>query len=276
MPDQTPPGGNSTYVTDQTDFRLQHIMGASRSEGGHTFVRWDTKWDANVIKLWLNPLSTKGWYWNNGRQLQMAREAAEIPFDQRSLAQRWAVKEATSGGVLPEGFCSVEPDVERMGQHDLLPQYLCREGDGCISAKDWTVWLFLAMTQPEQEPEVVDWFWWSACCIFVGEGTFTQAMRERPMPTLEGIHYIPRRLQTPAAGFSVNDLVEHFVKCGLRPLDATMLFRDFASYYLAHVSPASKPDWSKVLPPPMLGSRHSVKERVKQKRKEYVALHTEP
>jgi hypothetical protein len=276
MPDQTPPGGNSKYVTDQTDFRLQHIMGTSRSEGRHTFIRWDTKWDTNAIKLWLNPLSTKGWYWNNGCQLQMAREAAEIPFDQRSLAQRWAIREATAAETLPEGLCSVEPDVERMGQRDLLPQYLRREGDGRISAKDWTVWLFIAMTQPEQEPEVVDWFWWSACQIFVGDGTFTQAMRERPMPTLEGIHYIPRRLQTPAAGFSVNDLVEHFVKCGLRLLDATMLFRDFASHYLAHVSPAPEPVWSKVSPPPTLESRCSVKERVKLKRKEYVDTHTEP
>jgi hypothetical protein len=163
-----------------------------------------------------------------------------------------------------------------MGQRDLLPQYLRREGDGRISAKDWTVWLFLAMTQPEQEPEVVDWFWWSACQIFVGDGTFTQAMRERPMPTLKGIHYIPQRLQTPAARFSVNGLVEHFVKCGLRSLDATMLFRDFASHYLAHISPAPEPVWSKVSPPPMLESRHSVKERVKLKRKEYVATHMEP
>jgi hypothetical protein len=203
----------------------------------------------------------------------MAHKAAEIPFDQRSLAQRWAVREATAAEVLPEGFCSMEPDVERMGQHDLLPQYLCREGDGRISAKDWTVWLFLAMTQPEQEPEVVDWFWWSACRIFVGDRVFMQAMRECPMPTLEGIHYIPQRLQTPAAGFSVNNLVEHFVKCRLRPLDATMLFRDFVSHYLAHVSPASEPNWSKVSPPPMLGSRHSVKERVKLKRKENVASH---
>jgi hypothetical protein len=105
MPDQMPPGGNSKYVTDQTDFCLQHIMGTSRSEGGHTFVRRDTKWDTNAIKLWLNPLSTKGWYWNNGRQLQMARKAAEIPFDQRSLAQRWAIREATAAETLPEGLC---------------------------------------------------------------------------------------------------------------------------------------------------------------------------
>jgi hypothetical protein len=87
LPDQMPPGGSSQYMTDQTPFHLQHFTGASRSEGSHTFFKMDTKWDKDVTKLWLNPLSTKGWYWNNGCQLQMAREAAEIPFDQRSLAQ---------------------------------------------------------------------------------------------------------------------------------------------------------------------------------------------
>jgi hypothetical protein len=87
MPDQTPPDGNSKYVTDQTGFCLQHIMGASRSEGGHTFVRRDTKWDTNAIKLWLNPLSTKGWYWNNGHQLQMACEVLESPLLARASTQ---------------------------------------------------------------------------------------------------------------------------------------------------------------------------------------------
>ena len=112
MPDQTPPGGRSKYVGDQASFRLQHIMGASRSEGSHTFVRPDTKWDGNVVKLWLNPSSAKGWYWNNGHQLQMACEAAEILFDQRPLAQCWAIREATLAEVLPEGYCSTEPDIE--------------------------------------------------------------------------------------------------------------------------------------------------------------------
>ena len=120
----------------------------------------------------------------------MAREAAEILFDQRSLAQRWVVREAMLDEVLPEGYCSVEPDVEKMGQHGLLPQYLHRDVDGHILAKDWMVWLFLAMTQLAQGPEVVDWYWWAACTIFVGEEMFIRAMCECPLPTLEGIHYI--------------------------------------------------------------------------------------
>ena len=91
-------------------------MGVSRSKGLHTFVRPDTKWDEKATKLWLNPLNWKSWYWNNRCQLQMAHKATEIPFDQQSLAQQWAVREATIGEVLPEGFCSVEPDIERMGQ----------------------------------------------------------------------------------------------------------------------------------------------------------------
>ena len=124
MPDQMLPGRRSKYVGDQASFHLQHIMGTSRSEGSHMFVRPDTKWDGNVVKLWLNPLSMKGWYWNNGRQLQMAHKAAEIPFDQRSLAQHWAVREVTLAEVLPEGYCSTEPDVERMSQQKLIPSYL--------------------------------------------------------------------------------------------------------------------------------------------------------
>ena len=129
MPDQTLLGRRSKYVGDQVSFRLQHIMGASRSEGSHMFVRPETKWDGNVMKLWLNPLSAKGWYWNNGCQLQMAREAAEILFDQRSLAQCWTVREAMLAEVLPEGYCSMELDVERMSQRKLIPSYLQCEGD---------------------------------------------------------------------------------------------------------------------------------------------------
>ena len=275
MPDQTPPGGRSKYVGNQVSFHLQHIMGASRSEGSHTFVRPETKWDGNVVKLWLNPLSAKGWYWNNGHQLQMAHEAAENLFDQRLLAQRWAIRESMLVEVLPEGYCSTELDVEQMSQQKLILSYLQRKGDRRLSTKDWTVWLFLAMTQPEQEPAVVDWYWWVACCIFVGIETFTRVMAEHPLPCLEGIPYIPRRLMTPATGFGVNDLVEHFVSCGLRLQDAKMLFRDFTSHYLAHVPEPTKLDWSKVLPLPELMSRGMIKERTKL-RKEFLGACTEP
>ena len=275
IPDQTPPSGSSKYMTDQENFCLQHIVGASRSEGSHTFIRPDTKWDGNAAKLWLNPLSWKSWYWNNRCQPQMAREAAEIPFDQRSLAQRWAVREATIGEVLPEGFCSVELDIETMGQWRLIPRYIQCKTDGHMSAKDWTAWLFLAMTQPDQEPAVIDWFWWMACRIFVEEGTFNKAMAERPLPSLEGIPYIPQRLITPAIGFDTNNLVEHFIKCGLRPQDVETLFKDFASLYLAQAPQPYKPDWSRVLPSPMLTSRGTIKERVKLRKKEMKSTHTE-
>ena len=106
MPDQMLLGGRSKYVGNQASFHLQHIMGASRSEGSHMFVRPDMKWDENIMKLWLNPLSVKGWYWNNRHQLQMAHEAAKIPFDQRLLTQCWAVREVTLVEVLLEGYCS--------------------------------------------------------------------------------------------------------------------------------------------------------------------------
>jgi hypothetical protein len=132
----------------------------------------------------------------------------------------------------------------------------------------------LALPRHEQEAAVVDWYWWAACRIFIGVETFNRAMGEHPLPTLEGIRYIPRRLQTPAAGFKINNLVEHFVKCGLRPRDAESIFRDFASHYLAHVPQASEPNWSNVSPPAAT-SRRMVKERVKLRRKEFKAMQTE-
>ena len=132
------------------------------------------------------------------------------------------------------------------------------------------------MTQPEQEPAVVDWYWWAACHIFVGVEMFTCAMAECPLPSLKGIPYIPRRLMTPAARFGVNDLVKHFVSCRLRPQDAEMLFRDFVSHYLAHVLEPAKPDWSKVLPLPELMLRGTIKERTKSRKKEFLGACTEP
>ena len=197
----------------------------------------------------------------------MAHEAAKILFDQRLLTQRWVIREAMSAEVLPEGYCSIEPDVEKMGQRSLLPQYLHQDVDGHILTKDWTVWLFLAMTQLAQGPEVVNWYWWMACTIFVAEGTFIQAMCEHPLPTLEGICYIPQRMQMLASGFSTNNLVKHFIKCRLKPLDTQTLFRDFAVHYLAHVSLATEPDWSRVPFPPVLELRWSVKERLRWRKK---------
>ena len=158
----------------------------------------------------------------------------------------------------------------------MIPQYIQCETDGCMSMKDWTTWLFLAMTQLDQEPTVINWFWWMACHIFAEEGTFNKAMAEHPLPSLEGIPYIPQRLITPTVGFDTNDLVEHFIKCGLRPQDAETIFRDFASLYLAQVPLPYEPDWSKVLPPPALMSRGTIKERVKLRKKEMKNTHTEP
>ena len=74
----------------------------------------------------------------------------------------------------------------------------------------------------------------------------------------------------------MNDLVEHLVKCGLKLLDAQMLFRDFTAHYLAHVSLATKPDWSRVPLPPTLESRRSVKERLRWRKKGLKGPCTEP
>ena len=38
IPDQTPPSSSSRFMVDQEVFHLQYLIGASRSEGGHTFL----------------------------------------------------------------------------------------------------------------------------------------------------------------------------------------------------------------------------------------------
>jgi hypothetical protein len=124
MPSQTPPNGHSTNVAGQAAFHLQHIPGAARSEGSHTYVRPDTLWNGDAMPLWLRRNSDKVWYWNSGLLLQLACEATEIPFDQRLLAQRWAVREATRALVLPEDFATPEPDIERMAQRNEIPHFL--------------------------------------------------------------------------------------------------------------------------------------------------------
>jgi hypothetical protein len=124
MPSQTPPDSHSTNVASQAAFCLQHIPGAARSEGSHTYVQPDTLWNGDATPLWLRRNSDKVWYWNSGLPLQLAREATEIPFDQRSQAQRWAVREATCALVLPEDFATPEPDIERMAQRNKIPHFL--------------------------------------------------------------------------------------------------------------------------------------------------------
>jgi hypothetical protein len=169
MPSQTPPDGHSTNVAGQAAFRLQHLPGAARSEGSHTYVRPDTLWNGDVMPLWLRRNSDKVWDWNSGLPLQLAHEVTEIPFDQRSLAQRWAVREATRALVLPEDFATPEPDIEWMAQRNEIPHFLRKDEGSLIMVEDWTAWSFLDMTQPDQSQEVIDWFWWTACNIFIGD-----------------------------------------------------------------------------------------------------------
>jgi hypothetical protein len=269
-----PPDGPSKLVTDQASFCLQHLPGASRSEGGHTLIKKDSKWNGDATCLWMKTTSTKGWFWNSGRVLQMACEAAEIPFDQRSLAQCWAIREATRRFILPEEYNSAEPDIEEMAQWGSLLPCLRRAQDGHVLVADWTVWLFLVMTHPDHEPAVVNWYWWAACTLFTEAETFNRVVRERGLASLEGIPYVPQRLVTPTARFGPDELVEHFVKCGLQPQDSS-IFRVFASHYLTHVPRPVEPDWASLQPPHPIKSRLTTRQRHKARMKEMKRIQRE-
>ena len=71
LPDQMPPDSLSKLVTNQVSFHLQHLPGASRSKGGHTLIKKDSKWNGDATCLWMKTTNTKGWFWNSGRVLQM-------------------------------------------------------------------------------------------------------------------------------------------------------------------------------------------------------------
>jgi hypothetical protein len=97
--------------------------------------------------------------------MQMAKEASLVPFDQRSDAQCWTVREATHNSYLPLLSTRAEPDIEKLVEENCLPSYLRWDPDGRLNVKDVTAWLLLKMAEPE-EPQVIEWFWWTSCVLF--------------------------------------------------------------------------------------------------------------
>ena len=129
-PGQRPPGDLESHVGDPASFSLDRVVkDAFMSVTGHACIGKDSHWNGDAAILWSLGASHP-WFWSNGRPFQMAKEAAIVPFNQRSLAQRLAVREATRAGTIPLSDASVEPDIIHLASTSELPTYLHCDSDG--------------------------------------------------------------------------------------------------------------------------------------------------
>ena len=209
----------SSFIGDPAPFRLNKNSSGFKSCHGHACLNSKTKWDNNGERLMIRWIRSEGgiWFWKTGFLMQMAREASYIPFDQRSILQRWTVREATHAGSLPFLDERREPDVEGLAKSDQLPNYLRRDKDGRVNVLDITSWLLLKMTEPE-EPIVKDWYWWQACLLLERLGSFGECLACcRVTDDERGI--APRRF-TQAGSFSADDIARHLAWAGARCRDA--------------------------------------------------------
>jgi hypothetical protein len=255
----------SIYIGDQAPFRLHNRSNAFRSRHGHTCMdlRGTTHWDTTSHRLFRKREANKSnhWIWRSSFPMQMAREASVIPFDQRSLAQRWTVQEATRDAFLPLGSTSMEPDIESLAKNGLLPAYI-RRGDGNrLNVKDVTAWLLFKMTEPE-EPELVEWFWWTSCTLFGELGRYANEMSALGLRddshALAPLRFIQNGEPDQEA------LIRHFKLCGVRIQDANEHLLDFSKIYIANTKPPTVPDWSRINPSKPRVSRPSVNQRHKR------------
>jgi hypothetical protein len=260
MPNNTP----SDRLGGPALFRLQGWTNARLNPNGHVSIQEPTHWINNVPGLWLRPVT----YWGTGQPLQKAREAARVPFDQRSYAQRWAVRRATQEGILPEDSASKEPDVEDEALLANRPPSIRVDGNGRLNVHDITVWMFLLMTQPETREGTIDWFWYSACLLFGRRGQYTEALTSLKLShNIEDSPYVPQRF-VHAGHWTTNDLARHFHSCGLRTKDANTLFFDFASGWLGRLDqPPKEPNWNRVPVPRNVESRGKAHKRRKESQK---------
>ena len=87
-------GLSSTYIGDPAPFRLHKNSTTFQSKHGHACLDTrPTHWNTSSVRLFNKREASKHnrWMWSSGFPMQMAWEASLIPFDQRSLAQRWTV-----------------------------------------------------------------------------------------------------------------------------------------------------------------------------------------
>ena len=258
----------SMYIGDPAPFRLHKNSKAFQCKHGHACIDpTSTRWNTTSTRLFRKRYANKHfrWMWGSGFPMQMAREASLIPFDQRSLAQRWTVQQATRDGFLPLNDISKEPDVEHLAKHNLLPEYIRRDDDR-FNVKDVTAWLLFKMMEPE-ETELVDWFWWTSCKLFSELGRYANEMSVLGLRD-DGSGLAPLRFVQKGEP-KQEDIIRHFKLCGVRVQDANEHLLDFSKRYISKVSPPMAIDWSRIPPSKPRVSRPSLNQRRKRGDKAY-------
>jgi hypothetical protein len=154
------------FIGQPAPYRLDRVGSNCRNKSRHTCMIHKSSWDTKASLLytrWEKNHKTLIWY--SSGPMQMAKEAAMVPFDQRSHAQCWVIREATKAELLPMEDARAEPNMEQMAIARTFPETIWCDEDGYYNVKDITAWLLFKMAEPE-EKELVDWFWWEACQIF--------------------------------------------------------------------------------------------------------------
>ncbi|KAK2459604.1 hypothetical protein APHAL10511_008359 [Amanita phalloides] len=189
---QFSPGYLSPHLEDPAFFRLNktcklHKLGVFR----HICLCDNSYWDGDISFLWIKRASGGSWFWTNRKPMQLAREASQIPYNQRSYAQCWAVRDMMQTGLLPLNNASAEPDVEEIARSRGFPSSVHIGTDGCYNVQDITAWMFLTMTQPHLSKGTTAWFWWMACHIFERLGLFSSTLSHLGFKDKGGIGYMP-------------------------------------------------------------------------------------
>src|SRR6266550_9063322 len=197
--------------------------------------------------LW-SAAASNPWFWSNGKPFQMAKEAAMIPFDQRSLAQRLAVREATRAGTFPLSDASAEPNIVQLASSGELPAYIRHDKDGRLNVSDIMAWHFLTMMQPDPREGTIAWFWGTACHMFATLGLFEKLTKECGSSRSARIDYIPRRF-IHEGEFTAKDIAVHCFSCGLTKRMASTYLWDFARIYIEMYLTAEEPNWTLVPTP---------------------------
>ncbi len=272
--DSVRPSRYSRYIGDQAPFRLDKKSGSFLSKYGHVCVSQPTHWNCSSSALFAKAERFKGYrFWVSGFPMQMAKEASLVPFDQRSDAQRWTVREATRDGYLPLLSARAEPDVEKLAEENRLPSFLRRDPDGRLNVKDVTAWMLLKMAEPE-ESQLTEWFWWTSCVLFERLGAYKEALDKLGLRD-EPRGYVPIRL-TFVKELTSDDVALHFHRCGVQVADCTSYLWDFSKNYLRGRRPPASPMWSALPPSRPRESRPSTSQRKKRGSKAFTDRGQQP
>ena len=118
-------------------------------------------------------------------------------------------------GTLPDGIASRKPNVEDPTVLATLPSCIRRDCQSLYNVEDITVWMFLTMTQPEEQERTREWFWYQACLMFSDRGRFQQILQDLNIPRdARMTPYVPRRF-THHGRWTQQELAWFFNECGL-------------------------------------------------------------